>query len=273
MKKAKATPLEQLNELKSFREKSMKENEIPEEETQVSTVKDKDKRFQVLISLMLSAQTKDSITEQALKNLNDGLEGGLNASSLSSSNASTVKELIKRVSFYNKKADRIIEAAKICIKDYDGDIPSKYDDLLAIKGVGKKMATLTMSEAWNKRVGIGVDTHIHRTANRLKWTKTKTPEQTEDELQSIFPEELWEEVDKSVLFFGQNICSATKPKCDQCPIYQSCPAKKNKTKKQKETTSETEDENITNEDLEDMEPVKNTTSKNSMKTRTRKSKK
>ena len=86
MKKAKATPLEQLNELKSFREKSMKEKEIPEEETQVLTVKDKDKdkRFQVLISLMLSAQTKDSITEQALKNLNDGLEGGLNASSLSS---------------------------------------------------------------------------------------------------------------------------------------------------------------------------------------------
>lgn len=267
MKKTKLTPLEQFNKIKSFREKSEKGNEVSEdEEIKKSTINDKDKRFQVLISLMLSAQTKDSITEEALKSLNEGIEGGLTASTLSSANISTVKQLIKRVSFYNKKAERIIEAAKICMKDYEGDIPSKFDDLIAIKGVGKKMATLTMSEAWNKRVGIGVDTHIHRTANRLKWVKTKNPEQTEDELQKIFPENLWEEIDKSVLFFGQTICSATKPKCDQCPIYDSCSAKnKIKTKKKKEMQSETESDDLHEEDIEDIEPTKNAKNQNSKK--------
>ncbi|KAK8891568.1 alpha,alpha-trehalase nth1 [Tritrichomonas musculus] len=265
MKKTKLTPLEQLNILKSFREKEFKENRNSDDkkEIQKSNEKalnpDKKQRFQVLISLMLSAQTKDSISEQALKNLDEGLEGGLTASSLSTANVSTVKELIKRVSFSNKKSENIIEAAKLCQKDYNGDIPDNYDDLISIKGVGKKMATLTMSEAWNKRVGIGVDTHIHRTANRLKWVKTKTPEQTEDDLQNIFPEELWEEVDKSVLYFGQTICNAVSPKCDRCPIYDSCTAKKTKNKRgnqKKQATNDLEDiEEISSNENEDLEDV------------------
>lgn len=271
----KVLPVDQLNELISFRKKSLQENgtfnDESNHEEKKTTSKNKDERFQVLIGLMLSAQTKDSITEKALQNLNEGIEGGLNAKSLSSSNISTVKELIKHVSFYNKKAERIIEAAKLCLKDYDGDIPKSYEDILVIKGVGKKMATLAMSEAWDKRVGIGVDTHIHRTSNRLKWLKTKTPEQTEDELKNIFPEELWEEVDKSVLFFGQTICSATKPKCDQCPIYNSCPAKKSKTKKQNKKQIDEEFE-----DLEDVQTEKNNESNNdsiASRSRKRKSKK
>ncbi|OHS93885.1 putative endonuclease III like protein [Tritrichomonas foetus] len=184
----------------------------------------KNHRFQILIGLMLSAQTRDEITEQVLKNLNEGFKGGLTPAVLSKANLDTVKKLIKRASFYNKKAERIIEAAKICMKDYDGDIQKTYDGLVALNGVGKKMATLAMGQAWGDRVGIGVDTHIHRIANKLKWVKTKSPNETEDELQKLFDKELWEQVDQAVLYFGQNVCTAVKQRCDICPITKTCPS-------------------------------------------------
>ena len=122
---------------------------------------------------------------------------------MAKANEDVVKELIKRVCFYKTKAQRIIEVAKICERDYDGDIPKTKEELMAFKGVGEKMANLAMNNAWNEIIGIGVDVHIHRIANRLKWVKTQTPEQTEVELQKIFPKELWDPVNLTIV---QQMC-------------------------------------------------------------------
>jgi endonuclease-3 len=83
------------------------------------------------------------------------------------------------------------KTAEILHNDYNDDIPDTIEGLLALPGVGIKMATITMSAAHNKITGIGVDTHVHRISNRLGWVKTKEPNVTQVELQKWVPRELW----------------------------------------------------------------------------------
>ena len=183
----------------------------------------KTERFQTLISLMLSSQTKDQITSEAVRNLQK-MDGGLNAPNLMKADSNVVFECVKRVGFAKRKTEYIIEAAKKCHAEYDDDIPKTLDELTSFKGVGIKMATLAMHHCWNEHVGIGVDVHVHRISNLLGWIKTKTPEQSEEALQKVFPEELWPEINKALVGFGQSYCTSKKPQCEICPIKDSCRA-------------------------------------------------
>ena len=183
----------------------------------------KTERFQTLISLMLSSQTKDQITSEAVQNLQK-MKGGLNAPNLMNADPTVVLECIKRVGFAQRKREYIIEAAKKCHAEYDDDIPKTLDELTAFKGVGIKMATLAMMHCWHENIGIGVDVHVHRISNLLGWIKTKTPEQSETALQKVFPQELWGEINHALVGFGQAYCTSKKPKCDICPIKDTCRA-------------------------------------------------
>ncbi|MES1921281.1 alpha,alpha-trehalase nth1, variant 4 [Bonamia ostreae] len=135
-------------------------------------------RFQILVSLMLSSQTKDSITAQAMSNLKRNLENGLNLESVLGSDVLRIEKEISKVGFYKKKAMYIKEAAERIKTDFSGDIPKNVEDLCSLKGVGEKMAYLAMQVAWNKVVGIGVDVHVNRISNRLGWSNKKHPNKT-----------------------------------------------------------------------------------------------
>lgn len=91
--------------------------------------------------------------------------------------------------FQQRKAKYLKQTSEICFKDYGGDIPKDLKGLIALPGVGPKMAYICMNAAWGEVNGIGVDTHVHRIANRLKWVKTatKTPEQTRKALEEWLP--------------------------------------------------------------------------------------
>lgn len=219
----KSTPVEQLKAIIEFRKTSTAPVDTMGASKVGDSTDEKTYRFQTLIGLMLSPQTKDEITSEAVKNLQKGFEGGLTPSSLSKSNVDTVDQLIKKVGFHKDKAERIIEASKICHKDYNNDIPRSLDDLMSFKGVGLKIATLCMAEAWNEQVGIGVDVHVHRISNMLKWVKTNSPDKTEIELKKIFPKEMWKPLNGAIVGFGQTICGSKKQKCELCPISDSCP--------------------------------------------------
>jgi endonuclease-3 len=113
------------------------------------------------------------------------------------------------------------------------------------------MATLAMVHAWHEDVGIGVDVHVHRIANRLGWCATTQPEKTEAALQAVFPKELWEPLNETVVGFGQTICAARKPKCSHCPIADTCrsradledaPAPRRRRRKREQSESEAEAE-------------------------------
>ena len=187
-------------------------------------------RYQILISLMLSSQTKDQVTYEAMRRLK---ENDLTVQNILKMSEDKIGELIKPVGFWKKKAGYIKKATVICHEQYADDIPSTVEELVKLPGVGPKMAHITMNVAWNKLSGIGVDTHVHRISNRLGWVKKTTtiPEQTRVALESWLPREEWNDVNVLLVGFGQQICLPVKPLCDQCLNTDICPfGRKNKKK-------------------------------------------
>ncbi|KAG8853366.1 DNA N-glycosylase and apurinic/apyrimidinic (AP) lyase [Tulasnella sp. 330] len=136
-------------------------------------------RFGTLISLMLSSQTKDATTAQAVANLRTAL-GQLTAENLINAEDAVIQEAIAKVGFWRRKTTYIKQVAQILRDKYDSDVPKTIDELCALPGVGPKMSFLLLQTAWNINIGIGVDVHVHRITNRLGWHNppTSTPERT-----------------------------------------------------------------------------------------------
>ena len=184
-------------------------------------------RFTTLISLMLSSQTKDPVTAQAVKNLQTTLPNGLCVESLRMAGDAEIQECIKQVGFWRRKTGYIKSAAHLIYNDFEGDVPRDLNDLCSIPGVGPKMAYLMLA-AMDINLGIGVDVHVHRLSNRLGWCKTTEPEDTRLRLQSFLPRELWQTINKALVGFGQIVCVPVSPRCDLCDLARDklCPSRR-----------------------------------------------
>lgn len=178
-------------------------------------------RFQALISLMLSSQTKDQITHAAMQKL---ITHGLTVQNILETPDKKIEELIYPVSFWKTKAKNIKKTCAVLQEEYNADIPDTLDGLCKLPGVGPKMAHLCMKTAWGQVTGIGVDTHVHRISNRLGWVKnTKTPEATRKALEDWLPQDMWSEVNHLLVGFGQTVCKPVSPQCATCLNYELCP--------------------------------------------------
>ncbi|KAH0375778.1 DNA glycosylase, partial [Aureobasidium melanogenum] len=184
-----------------------------------------DRRLQTLIALMLSSQTKDTVTAVAMKTLQENLEGGFNLAALLTVEPARLNELIAKVGFHNNKTKYIKATAEILRDKFNGDIPDTIEGLVSLPGVGPKMAYLTMSAAWGRDEGIGVDVHVHRITNLWGWHKTRNPEETRAELESWLPKEKWHDINHLLVGFGQTICLPVGRKCNQCTLAEGlCPS-------------------------------------------------
>lgn len=175
--------------------------------------------LKILIGTILSLRTKDKTTEEAANRLFSVIKSPEDILKL---REEEIEKLIYPVGFYKRKAKQIKEIAKTLIEKYGGKVPNNLEELLSIKGVGRKTANLVITEAFDD-YGICVDTHVHRISNRLGWVKTKTPEQTEMELRKILPKKYWKKINPILVTFGQNICKPVSPLCSKCPIEAYCP--------------------------------------------------
>ncbi|KAK8463849.1 hypothetical protein PHAVU_011G055100 [Phaseolus vulgaris] len=193
------------------------------------TLPPKERRFAVLVSSLLSSQTKDPVTHGAIQRLlqNDLLT----PEAINNVDEETIKKLIYPVGFYTRKATNLKKIANICLMKYHGDIPSSIDQLLLLPGIGPKMAHLVMNAGWNNVQGICVDTHVHRICNRLGWVsrlgtnqKTSTPEETRESLQRWLPKEEWVPINPLLVGFGQTICTPLRPRCGECSVRDLCPS-------------------------------------------------
>ncbi|KAL1131034.1 hypothetical protein AAG570_012271 [Ranatra chinensis] len=182
-------------------------------------------RYQTLISLMLSSQTKDQVTHAAMMRLR---EHGLTVDKVLEMDDETLGRLIYPVGFWKSKVKYIKKTTEILKSEYNNDIPDTVEKLCKLPGVGPKMAHLAMNIAWGIVSGIGVDTHVHRISNRIGWVpkETKTPEATRIALESWLPSELWKEVNHLLVGFGQQTCLPVKPQCGNCLNAVICPAAK-----------------------------------------------
>uniref|UniRef100_A0A1B0BLX9 Endonuclease III homolog n=1 Tax=Glossina palpalis gambiensis TaxID=67801 RepID=A0A1B0BLX9_9MUSC len=184
---------------------------------------EKTQRFHKLVALMLSSQTKDETTYHAMLRLK---EQTLIPETIVNMKLNTLENMLHPVSFYKNKAKYLQQTSKILVENYGSDIPNNIKDLVALPGVGPKMAHICMSTAWQQVTGIGVDVHVHRICNRLNWVPkaTKEPEQTRLALEAWLPQQLWGEVNHLLVGFGQTVCTPAKPKCENCLNNNICPS-------------------------------------------------
>ncbi len=174
--------------------------------------------FTVLISCLLSLRTKDAVTREASERLFKLADSPGRMTNLE---VSEIEKAIYPAGFYKTKARRIKEICATLLNHYHGKVPDEIDELLKLKGVGRKTANLVVTLGYGKP-GICVDTHVHRIVNRLGYVKTKTPEQTEYALREKLPAKYWLTFNDLLVTHGQNICAPISPWCSKCKIADFC---------------------------------------------------
>jgi len=174
--------------------------------------------FHILISTILSLRTKDEVTRLAATRL---LEKAQSPKELLLLAEEEIARLIFPVGFYKTKARTLRQICLVLIEKYGGKVPGDLEELLKLKGVGRKTANLVVTLGFHKP-GICVDTHVHRVSNRLGYVKTKTPEQTEIALRAKLPKEYWIEYNDLLVTWGQNICRPISPFCSRCSLLSYC---------------------------------------------------
>ena len=177
-----------------------------------------DDPFRSLIFSILSARTKDPASLIAAKKLFSKYP---TARKLAKADRKKVEKLIHNVGFYRQKTKYVIGAAKMVAKDFKGEVPDDYNELVKLPGVGRKVANVLLAYTFDED-RIPVDTHVHRISNRLGWVKTKKPEQTEERLMKLVPKRLWTKVNTAMVSYGQTICLPRNPKCSICRIRKYC---------------------------------------------------
>lgn len=174
--------------------------------------------FKVLISCILSLRTQDKTTGKASERL---FKLASTPEAMSRLRAKTIEKAIFPVGFYRVKAERIREMSREITVRYNSKVPDEIDELLKLKGVGRKTANLVVTLGYNKP-GICVDTHVHRITNRWGYLKTTTPEKTEFVLRKKLPKQYWLEINGLLVAFGQGICKPISPVCSKCSIKAYC---------------------------------------------------
>lgn len=205
---------------------------------------EQERRFHILVALMLSSQTKDTVTAVAMQKLHTQLgpendhdgesptdnptkwditthpttRSTLTIANVLRVSAQRFNQLIHSVGFHNLKTKYIRTTASILRDQYDFDIPRTADALMQLPGVGPKMAFLCMSSAWGVDEGIGVDVHVHRIANLWGWVKTKAPEETRMALEAWLPKGKWREINWLLVGLGQTVCLPVGRRCGECAL-------------------------------------------------------
>ena len=176
------------------------------------------KDYELVIAVMLSAQTTDKGVNKVTSIL---FQKYNSLEKLASSNIEDIKEIIKPIGNYNKKASNIIEISKILINKYKKQVPKTYEELEILPGIGRKSANVIRSEIY-KIPSFAVDTHVIRVTNRLGLVKTKDPVIIEEELEKIFKKSDWIRKHQQLVLFGRYYCKAKNPNCQNCKLLNIC---------------------------------------------------
>jgi len=176
--------------------------------------------FQVLIATMLSAQTRDPVTHAASTRL---FKAARTPRTLARLSVKEIERLIYPVSFYRNKAVHVKAACEQLVERYGGKVPDTMEELLTLPGVGRKTANLVLILAHRSGSNICVDTHVHRISNRLGWSTTRTPEETEHALYAVASRKWWPLINNYLVTWGQNVCRPVYPRCGSCDLADLCP--------------------------------------------------
>ncbi|NCB41277.1 MAG: endonuclease III [Clostridia bacterium] len=174
--------------------------------------------FQLLISVVLSAQTTDKSVNEVTPAL---FLQAPDAYAMAKLSQEEIQKFIKKIGMFRTKAANISKLSAMLTEKYDGEVPADYDKLLELPGVGRKTANVVLSVAFGEQ-RIAVDTHVFRLANRIGFTNESNVLKTEEALMKAIPQKSWTAIHHALIYHGRQICTARNPKCENCCIVAEC---------------------------------------------------
>ena len=175
--------------------------------------------WQLLVAIMLSAQSTDKQVEEAIPALFDRFG---TAESVAAAEIGEIEGYIRSVGLYQNKARNMKKCCARIVEEYGGQVPQTIEELLTLAGVGRKTATLFLADAYGIP-GVTVDTHVFRISKRLGWAKGKNPVEVEQELMKVLPREHWNRINFQLIYHGRSICTARRANCSACALAEHCP--------------------------------------------------
>lgn len=176
--------------------------------------------LELLVATVLSAQTTDvrvnSVTPVLFATYRD-------AAAYAGADRTELEGIIQPTGFFRAKADALIKLGAALLERYDGQVPSRLEDLVTLPGVGRKTANVVLGNAFGIP-GITVDTHVGRLARRLGWTAEEDPVKVERAIAALIPKRDWTMLSHVLIFHGRRICHARRPACGACPVAAWCPS-------------------------------------------------
>lgn len=177
--------------------------------------------FQLLCAVVLSAQCTDKRVNMVTPAL---FRAYPDAKSMAAAEPEDVLEYVSSVSYPNAKSVHLVQMARMLCERFGGEVPTAFDDLVSLPGVGRKTANVMLAVAFGE-AAMPVDTHVFRVSHRLGIVSKKadTPEKVERELVKVIPTELLSRAHHWLLLHGRYVCTSRKAHCDKCPINELCP--------------------------------------------------
>jgi len=174
--------------------------------------------WQLLVSTVMSAQTTDENVNKVAPVL---FEAYPTPEDLAAADPEDVERIIYSTGYYRQKTKSIIALAGDLVDTFDGEVPADLDELVKLRGVGRKTASVVLAEVWSIPA-IAVDTHVKRVAHRLGLTPNTNPEKVEGDLKDLYPSDRWADISMTLIQFGRDVCDAKKPRCWECPLLDRC---------------------------------------------------
>ena len=178
--------------------------------------------FQLLIAVLMSAQTTDLKVNQVTPEL---FKHGPTPQKMARLEVSQIQSMIREVGLAPTKAKNIRRLSELLLERHQGEIPNTFEELEALPGVGHKTAGVVLAQAFGIPA-FPVDTHIHRRAARWGLSNGKNVDQTEKDLKAVFPKNAWNALHLQIIFFGREYCPARYHDLSQCPICSWAATKK-----------------------------------------------
>jgi endonuclease-3 len=175
----------------------------------------------LLVATILSAQTTDVGVNQVTETLFRRFRRPQDYLAVP---AEELERAIQPTGFFRQKTAAIRGCCLAILERHGGEVPDTTAELVALPGVGRKTAAVVASNAFGRREGIAVDTHVRRLSRRLGLTRHSDPDKIERVLMQLYPRERWLQVSDVLIFHGRRMCHARSPRCDQCPVTDLCPS-------------------------------------------------
>jgi endonuclease-3 len=185
--------------------------------------------LQLLVATVLSAQTTDVGVNLVTPTLFARYQS---AADYASADRAELEAMIKSTGFFRNKANSLITLGTALVERFEGEVPTRMQDLVTLPGVGRKTANVVLGNAFGIP-GIPVDTHVGRLSRRLGWTSERDPVKVEHALGALFPKKDWIMLSHVLIFHGRRICQAKRPACGVCPVAGWCPSADDEEKRAK----------------------------------------